>query len=87
MHSDMLMTETSDFATLIWETRETRETGKPGKPGNRETPGNPGNPGNRETGKPGDRRNVFCYRVPWLDWQGPERPRGAGGRACPGMVR
>jgi len=53
MHSDMLMTETSDFATLIWETRETRETGKPGKPGNRETPGNPGNPGNRETGKPG----------------------------------
>jgi RHS repeat-associated protein len=18
--------------------------------------------------KPGDRRNVFCYRVPWLDW-------------------
>ena len=23
-----------------------------------------GNPGT----KPGDRRNVYCYRVPWLDW-------------------
>jgi hypothetical protein len=22
----------------------------------------------RNLGKPGDRRNVFCYRVPWLDW-------------------